>query len=104
MPLLAADRELIADLQERLGPDTAPSILAVFGPRLRGDSEADLDLCLVFPSLDQPLRERIDHLAWAVGFDHGVTVCPLLVTSAEWDGGATPLLARIRQEGEIPGG
>lgn len=94
------ERQIVADLRERLGAGCAPDGVLLFGPRTRGDQHADLDLCLIYPSIDNELRAFIEQLAWEVGFDHGVTICPLLVSCAEFaDPAASPLFERIRHEG-----
>lgn len=99
MPLNETDRLIALDLQERLG-DNVPEAMLVFGARLRGDNRADMDLCLIFAATDVKLLSRIEQLAWEVGFDHGVTLCPLVLNSAEFDS-ALPesLIDRIRRDG-----
>jgi hypothetical protein len=100
VPLSETDRLIAFDLQERLGDEATPQTMLVFGARLRGDNRADMDLCLIFATVDGNLLSRIEQLAWEVGFDHGVTLCPLVVSSTEFDS-APPesLIDRIHRDG-----
>lgn len=99
MPLSAADLALVADLRERLTGCGDLRGIYLFGPRSRGATESDLDLCLVFALLDGELQARVEERVWQVGFDHGATLCPLFCSAAEFAAAATPILARIRDEG-----
>lgn len=72
--------------------------LRLFGACVRGDEEADLDLCLIFDSVDASLIEQVHALTWAVGFDHGVTICPLVVSQGELEHPSV-LMQQIRTTG-----
>ena len=99
MSLTGDEGALLADLRERLqASGIEPLELLLFGPRARGERDADIDLCLVFSRLDAPRRSQVETICGAVGFDHGELICPLLCTSDEFDA-APPLLVRIRAEG-----
>lgn len=76
---------IVADLRERLNAKGLRPELRLFGARARGDAAADLDLCLIFAELDAELIEQVHAECWSVGFDHGVTLCPLAVSRAELD-------------------
>jgi len=89
---------VVADLCERLaGQGLAPE-LRLFGARARGDEDADLDLCLIFATVDAALIEQVHAKCWGVGFDHGVTICPLVVTRAELTH-PSALMQQIRASG-----
>lgn len=89
---------IVVDLRERLKAQNLRPEVILFGARARGDDVADLDLCLVLPEVAAEMIEQIHAECWNVGFDHGVTLCPLVVSRAELDH-PTALMRQIRAAG-----
>jgi predicted nucleotidyltransferase len=64
--------------------------IILFGSRARGDADesSDMDILVI---LDEPAnraaREYVSHVAWEVGFEHGILVVPVTVSRAEWEEG-----------------
>lgn len=100
MPVTETTRKIIADLRDRLHEAGLQPELRLFGAHARGADEADLDLCLVFAEVDATLIESVHALTWSVGFDHGVTICPLVISRAELDH-PTALMQQIRSAGVV---
>ena len=63
-----------------------------FGSRARGDfaEESDLDVCVVVDHLDDAADEAISHIAWEVGFEHNIVVCPVPFARDEFERGPCP--------------
>jgi predicted nucleotidyltransferase len=57
----------------------------VFGSRARGDADAesDMDVFLEIAEDGVDVRRRISDAAWQVGYDNGVIICNLILTSDE---------------------
>lgn len=100
MPVNATTRAIVADLRERLAAAGLQPELRVFGAHARGDDEADLDLCLVFAEVDAALIEGVHAVAWSVGFDHGVTICPLVISGGELEH-PSAVMEQIRATGIV---
>lgn len=102
MPLSAADREIALELRERFATLGELVEFRVFGPRLRGDDARDMDVWAVFANVDALLRRQIDEASIVVGFENGVTLCPLVSSMKEATSlDAPPIIARIRAEGVL---
>lgn len=101
MPLSAADHEIVLELKERLAQLGELVEFRLFGPRLRGDAARDMDIWAVFTTVDNALREGVDAACITVGFENGVTFCPLV---SSWDEAtspeAPPIVKKIRAEGQ----
>ena len=102
--LTEEDRKIVAEFRRRLTPIVAILDLRVFGSRVRGDAEpdSDLDVFMVVETCSPNLRQRINELAWEVGFELDRIISPLVVTAGQWAGGAmraNPLVLNIEREG-----
>lgn len=100
MPLTPGDREIARELKERLAGLGKLISVSIFGPRLRGDASRDMDVWIVFAAVDGTLQEKVDAACIAVGFESGVTFCPLLSSRDEASSpDAPPIIQKIRAEG-----
>jgi len=100
VPLSAGDRALALELKERLAGLGELVEFRVFGPRLRGDEARDMDVWAVFATLDGTLQMQVDAACIAVGFENGVTLCPLISSQNEASSpDAPPIVQKIRSEG-----
>jgi len=98
--LSAVDRDIALDLRERLSALGELVEFRIFGPRLRGEADRDMDVWAVFAVVDGALRAQVDELCIVVGFENGVTLCPLVSSQEEASKpDAPPIIARIRSEG-----
>ena len=99
-----ADRGILRTFAERLRQRLPGSQVFAFGSRARGTAEedSDLDVCVVLPSQDVPVREAIREVAWEVSFETGVIITTVKFTSDEFAHGpvsVSPLVQTIRREG-----
>ncbi len=75
-----------------------------FGSRVRGDAReyADLDICVVVPSLDTATWEEISDIAWEIGFQYDVLIATIKFEEEAFERGAlseSPLVHAILREG-----
>jgi len=102
VPLSASDHAIALELKERLAGLGELVEFRVFGPRLRGDEARDLDVWAVFVTVDGTLRALVDTACITVGFENGITLCPLLSSQNEASSpDAPPIVERIRAEGVL---
>jgi predicted nucleotidyltransferase len=78
--------------------------MIVFGSRARDDAtaESDLDIFIELDELTPIIREKIYRIAWKVGFDHGLVIFPLLISTPlliTSPLSANPIMTVIEKEG-----
>jgi predicted nucleotidyltransferase len=64
--------------------------IILFGSRARGDADefSDMDVLVILNKpANRAAREYVSHVAWEVGFEHGILVVPVTVSRAEWEEG-----------------
>ncbi|MCX7046260.1 MAG: nucleotidyltransferase domain-containing protein [Candidatus Sumerlaeota bacterium] len=68
-----ADKLVLDDLARRLRAEFPEARIWAFGSRARGEATADsdFDVCVTLPRVDESLCDRVRHIAWEAGFDHG---------------------------------
>jgi len=72
--------------------------------RARGDAQpdSDLDVFIKVATLDRTTRELIYKIAWEVGFEYDQVISTFVVSVDQVESGAvgaSPLLARVLEEG-----
>jgi uncharacterized protein len=77
---------------------------SVFGSRARGDAQegADMDVFVEVETLDKDLKERIQDIAWEVGYENSLVISPLIFTRDELENSplrSSPIVRAIAQEG-----
>ena len=102
--LTPSDRQAVAEFTRRLKRIASVRDVRVFGSRVRGNAapDSDLDVFVVIESCTPKLRQRINDIAWEVGFEDDKIISPLVATSEQLERGpfsASPLLLAIEQEG-----
>ena len=102
--LTQSDRQIVAEFERRLKRIVPILDLRVFGSRVRGNAapDSDLDVFVVVESCTPQLRQRINDIAWEVGFEEDRIISPLVATTGQLEQGpfsASPLLLAIEQEG-----
>jgi predicted nucleotidyltransferase len=64
--------------------------IILFGSRARGDADesSDMDVLVILDEpANQAAREYVSHVAWEVGFEHGILIVPVTVSRADWEEG-----------------
>ncbi|HEY84607.1 MAG TPA: nucleotidyltransferase domain-containing protein [Chloroflexi bacterium] len=102
--LTQSDRQTVAEFTRRLKRTISVRDVRVFGSRARGNAAPDsgLDVFVVLESCTPELRQRINDIAWEVGFEDDKIISPLVATVDQLERGpfsASPLLLAIEQEG-----
>lgn len=79
------DLHIAQEVKNRLKKNVNLVRLKAFGSRARGDNnwDSDLDLYIEVRNIDKDIRNKISEILWEVGFEHGVVISPIVVTTAE---------------------
>lgn len=98
------DYEIAKKLKEELSKVVHIINYKVFGSRAKGraDEYSDLDIFIEVERLDKPLEERINQIAWEIGFEHSIFISPLIFTRNEIEDSplrAAPIVKNITEEG-----
>lgn len=100
--LSALERQALASFADRVRAQFPSRVkdLTLFGSRARGTGRSDSDLD-VFVCLDTVTREEkqaLFDLAFDVGFEHGLTLSPLVSTTQTWNSDV-PIARAVEQDG-----
>lgn len=76
----------------------------IFGSRAHGSAtwDSDLDIFIELENATAATRQRINELAWEVGFAAGLVIAPFVVTREDIGTapvGASPIIQHILAEG-----
>lgn len=98
------DRKIAETLKQRLSEVMDLVDFKVFGSRARGDADedSDLDVFIEIERKDRELEKKISHIAWEVGFENFILICPLVFTRDELENSplrASPIVECINEEG-----
>lgn len=102
--LTPTDHAIARELRRRLAPIVTILEFRVYGSRARGDAtdESDFDVYLVVDSLTPALRQRVDEIAWEVGFERDRIISTVVATRDQLEHGpfgAHPIRRIIEAEG-----
>ena len=102
--LRTKDSKVAKLLKKRIQAITQVKRMIVFGSRARGTAtnESDLDVFIELHELTPALRKEIYHIAWEIGFDHGIVIFPFLTSTTLLVNSpliANPIINAIEKEG-----
>lgn len=100
------DRKIAKELKNKLSKVVDLLDFRVFGSRARGDADeySDMDVFIEVESLDKVLRQKIEHIAWEIGFKYLIHISTLVFTRYELEDSplkASPIVKNIHEEGII---
>ena len=100
----AEDLSIARELKGRLSQVVRLLDFSVFGSRVRGDAQegSDMDVFVEVQTLDKDLKERIQNIAWEVGFDNSLVISLLIFTRDELENSplrSSPIVKAITREG-----
>lgn len=100
----AEDLRIARELKARLSQAVRLLDFSVFGSRARGDAQegSDMDVFVEVQTLDKDLKERIQDIAWEVGFDNSLVISLLIFTRDELENSplrSSPIVKAITREG-----
>jgi predicted nucleotidyltransferase len=98
------DRKITIEFQKRLSEVISILDLRIFGSRARGDavSDSDLDIFIVVETCSPKLRQKIDEIAWEVGFERDRIISTIVVTREQLESGplkASPFMHNVQRDG-----
>ena len=98
------DYEIAKKLKEELSKVIQIVDFKVFGSRAKGkaDEYSDLDVFIEVEQVDKALEEKIDEIAWEIGFENSILIAPLIFTRNEIEHSplrAAPIVKNINEEG-----
>lgn len=98
------DYLVVKELKERLSGVVELIDMKMFGSRARGEGDeySDLDVFIEVERLDKALEEKINEIAWEIGFEHSVFISPLIFTRNEIEDSplrVAPIVKNIKEEG-----
>jgi len=98
------DLIIARDLKRRLSEIVTLLEFSVFGSRARGDARegSDMDIFVEVQTLDKPLKERMQDIAWKVSFDNSLVISLLIFTRDELENSplrSSPIVKAIEREG-----
>jgi predicted nucleotidyltransferase len=97
--------ELAREVRKRLTKELGqPVEVIMFGSQARGDAtrESDIDLLVIFPSIDARTMKLASDIAWEVGFDAGKVISVIPDTKEQMKRFAfLPFYRNIESEGIV---
>jgi len=102
--MTSKDFEIAKKLKDKIIETAQLVDFKVFGSRAKGvaDEYSDLDIFIVVEQLDKVLEEKINEIAWEIGFEYSVYISPLIFTRNELENTplrAAPIVKNISREG-----
>lgn len=97
------DLRIAEELKQKLSQVVQLLDFRVFGSRARGsaDEYSDMDVFIEVERLNLEVREKIEDVAWEVGFENFIVISPLIFTADEKNTPlrSSPIVKNITEEG-----
>jgi predicted nucleotidyltransferase len=97
--------KLAAEFRKRISDELGqPVKVIMYGSQARGDAtrESDIDLLVILPSLNDPIRRLVSDIAWEVGFDAGKVISTVPATEEKIKRlDFLPFYQNVRKEGVV---
>lgn len=98
------DKKIARILKKRLSDEVQLLDLKVFGSCARGDADeySDMDVFVEVESISRKIRDKINDIAWEVGYENFIVISPIIFTRDEIKNSplrSSPIVKSILEEG-----
>lgn len=98
------DYKIAKKFKNRLAKEVQLVDFKVFGSRARGnaDENSDLDVFIEVEFIDKFVEDKIEEIAWEVGFKNFILISPLVFSRNEFENSplkVAPIVRSIKREG-----
>lgn len=98
------DLIIAQELKTRLSQVVGLLDFSVFGSRARGEAQedSDMDVFVEVQTIDKHLKERMQDIAWEVGFDNFLVISLLIFTRDELKNSplrSSPIVKAVERDG-----
>lgn len=98
------NRKIAGILKKRFSEEVQLLNLKVFGSRAKGDADeySDMDVFVEVESISRKIRDKINDIAWEVGYENFIVISPIIFTRDEIKNSplrSSPIVKSILEEG-----
>lgn len=98
------DRKIARILKKKLSEEVQLLNLKVFGSRAKGNADkySDMDVFVEVESVSKKIRDKINDIAWEVGYENFMVISPIIFSRDEIENSPlrlSPIVKSILEEG-----
>lgn len=98
------DRKIARILKKKLSEEVQLLNLKVFGSRAKGNADkySDMDVFVEVESVSKKIRDKINDIAWEVGYENFMVISPIIFSRDEIKNSPlrlSPIVKSILEEG-----